>query len=218
MDKEYLPFLNSVTAKQPLMWVFDLASQSIVDITPETAAFMNFFDITSCTGSVSLEEHLDADRSVIATGETSTLVEWVQINGPWHKLSRTKSHAGGNRVLQISQDITHLDPRAEWLARINLVDQRLEMENGKSISFDEFVVLHLLLKGFQHRRIAETLHISPKTVEYRISRLKNALDTETTEDMMMKVSSSGMIYLAMIPIDPDDPAQSELDLYRKVPD
>ncbi len=83
------------------------------------------------------------------------------------------------------------------------------MENGKSISFDEFVVLHLLLKGFKHRRIAETLNISPKTVEYRISRLKNALETETTEDMMMKVSSSGMIYLAMIPIDLDDPAQSE---------
>jgi hypothetical protein len=218
MDKEYLPFLKSVTAKQPLMWVFDLDSQSIIDMTPETAAFMNFFDITSCTSSVSYGEHLDADRSVIATGETYTLVEWVQVNGPWHKLARTKSHVGGNLILEISQDITHLDPRAEWLARINLVDQRLEMENGESISFDEFVVLHLLLKGFKHRRIAETLNISPKTVEYRISRLKNALEAETTEDMMMKVSSSGMIYLAMVPIDLDDPAQSELELYKKIPD
>jgi hypothetical protein len=218
MDKDYLPFLNSVTAKSPLMWVFDLDSRSIIDMTPEMAEFMKVFDITSLTSSVSYAEHLDADRSVIATGETHTLVEWVQINGPWRKLARTKSHLGGNLILEISQDITHLDPRAEWLARINLVEQRLEMENGESISFDEFVVLHLLLKGFKHRRIAETLTISPKTVEYRISRLKNALEAETTEELMMKVSSSGMIYLAMIPIDPNDPAQSELDLYRRVPD
>ena len=86
------------------MWVFDLDSQSIIDMTPETAAFMNFFDITSCTSSVSYGEHLDANRSVIATGETYTLVEWVQVNGPWHKLSRTKSHVGGNLILEISQD------------------------------------------------------------------------------------------------------------------
>jgi DNA-binding NarL/FixJ family response regulator len=124
---------------------------------------------------------------------------------------------GGNLILEISQNITHLDPRAEWLAGINLIDQRLEMDNGESISFNEFVVLHLLLKGFKHKRIAETLNISPKTVEYQISKLKHALEAETTEDMMMKVSSSGMIYLAMIPISLDDPAQSELDLYKKVP-
>jgi DNA-binding NarL/FixJ family response regulator len=218
MNKDYLPFLNSVTAKSPLMWVFDLDSRSIIDMTPEMAEFMKVFDITSLTSSVSYAEHLDADRSVIATGETYTLVEWVQINRSWRKLARTKSHLGGNLILEISLDVTHLDPRAEWLARINLVEQRLEMENSESISFDEFVVLHLLLKGYKHRRIAETLTISPKTVEYRISRLKNALEAETTEDMMMKVSSSGMIYLAMIPIDLNDPAQSELDLYRRVQD
>jgi DNA-binding NarL/FixJ family response regulator len=90
------------------------------------------------------------------------------------------------------------------------------MDNGETISFNEFVVLHLLLKGFKHKRIAEILDISPKTVECLISKLRNALEAETTEDMMMKVSSSGMIYLAMIPINWDDPMQSELDLYKKV--
>lgn len=200
------------------MWVYDLDVASITDMTPATAAFLQSLTNSSFQSSVSRETQVAACRSVVANGKSCTLIEWIDVNGTWHKLARTKSHAGGNRVLEISQDITHLDPRAEWLARINLVDQRLEMDNGGSISFDEFVVLHLLLKGFKHKRIAETMNISPKTVGYRISRLKNALETDTTEDMMMKVSSSGMIYLAMIPIDLDDPAQTELELYKKVPD
>jgi DNA-binding NarL/FixJ family response regulator len=217
MDKEYVPFLRNIAAKQPLMWVIDHDSQDIIDMTPETAAFMRGFDVTSHTSSVSSEEHLDADRTVIATGEAITLTEWVQVDGEWKKLARTKSHLGGNLILETSQDITHLDPRAEWLARINLVSQRLEMENGESISFNEFVVLHLLLKGYKHSAIAETLDISPKTVDYRISRLKVALESETTTDMMMKVSSSGMIHLALVPIDLDNPAQTELELYKIVP-
>jgi hypothetical protein len=84
---------------------------------------------------------LEADRLVIATGEPCALIEWVKINGPWYKLVRTKSHLGGDLVLETSQDITYFDIRAEWLSRMNLVTQRLEIENGKSISFDEFAVL-----------------------------------------------------------------------------
>jgi hypothetical protein len=47
MGQEYLPFLKRVTAKQPLMWVFDMDRRSIIDMTPETAVFMEFFDIAS---------------------------------------------------------------------------------------------------------------------------------------------------------------------------
>lgn len=141
MDKKHLSFLKSVTAQSPIMWVFDLDTQSIVDMTPATAVLMDQFDITSLPSKVLYEEHLEADRLVIATGEPCTLIEWVKINGPWYKLVRTKSHLGGDLVLETSQDITYFDIRAEWLSRMNLVTQRLEIENGKSISFDEFAVL-----------------------------------------------------------------------------
>jgi DNA-binding NarL/FixJ family response regulator len=218
MDQEYVPFLKEVSVKEPLMWVVDVETGVILDMTPATAEFFGSFDVTASTSSVTENVHREASQSVAATGDSRTIIEWVKANGSWHKMARTKSHAGANRVLEISQDITSLDPRSEWLARINLEDQRLEMASGESISFDEFVVLHLLLKGFKHKRIADTLNISPKTVDYRISRLKNALKVETTEDMMMEVSSSGMIYLATIPFDFADPAQTELELYKKVPD
>ena len=142
----------------------------------------------------------------------------MKYSGRWHKLARTTTHLSGSLVLSQAIDVTRFDPRAEWLARINLVTQRLEMESGESISFAEFVVLHLLLKGFVHKRIANILNISAKTVGYRISRLKDALRVETTEDMMLKVSSCGLIYLALIPIDLERPAQTELELYRRVRD
>ena len=67
-----------------------------------------------------------------------------------------------------------------------------------------------------HKRIAQILNVTAKTVDYRISRLKNALEVESTEEMMLTVSSTGLIYLGLIPIDLDNPAQTELDLYKKV--
>lgn len=200
------------------MWVFDIDSGEVVDMTPLTAEILDSQDPDTLPRTVSRESHLEACRSVVATGEPHTFIEWVKVNGIWHKMARTKSHAGGSRVLEMALDVTHLDPRAKWLARINLVDQRLELENGKSISFQEFVVLHLLIKGFKHKRIAETLNISRKTVDYRLSRLKDALEVETTEELMMTVFSSGMVHLATVPIDLDDPAQTELELYKKIPD
>jgi hypothetical protein len=53
MDKKHLSFLKSVTAQSPIMWVFDLDTQSIVDMTPATAVLMDQFDITSLPSTVS---------------------------------------------------------------------------------------------------------------------------------------------------------------------
>lgn len=219
MDNQFEPILKNFLVREPLMWVTDTSTETLLDMTPATAAAESklSFEPEAFPRTLSREFQLAISRAVVSTGKSHTLIEWMKLYGSWRKLSRIKSHAGGSRVLEISQDITHLDPRAEWLARINLGSQRLEMEDGESISFPELVVLHMLLKGMKHRRIAETLNISTKTVEYRVSRLKNALAEETTEDMMSKVSSSGLIYLAMIPIDLANPARTELELYKNVP-
>lgn len=217
MDQPYVPFLENVGFKQPLMWVIAAEDWTRLDMTPATAEFFRSLDRETYVSSISVERHEKACREVITTGKVSVLVEWAKVNGRWRKIACTKSHAGGDRVLEMAQDITRYDPRAQWLSRINLQSQRLELESGESISFAEFVVLHLLLKGFKHKRIAQTLKISIKTVEYRISRLKIALGAETTEEMMLEVSSSGLIFLALIPIDLEDPAQTELELYSKVP-
>lgn len=216
-DLPYKPFLDQVAFTQPLMWVVSTDTWETLDMTPATAGFVEWLDEDSYLSTISVDEHRAACREVVETGESQAASEWAKVNGSWRKIARTKSHAGGNRVLEMAQDVTRFDPRARWLARINLQSQRLELDDGGSISFNEFVVLHLLLKGFKHKRISRTLNISTKTVEYRISRIKIALRAETTEEMMLKVSSSGLIFLALIPIDLDDPAQTELALYSAVP-
>ncbi len=218
MVNRFMPFLGQISVKEPLMWMTDTETGDIIDMTPATAVAegRQSHGFGNNLRTLSSDCHLEASRRVSATGESCSQLEWIKYDGSWHKIAWFKSHAGGSRVLEICHDITHLDPRSEWLARINLESQRLELESGESVSFEEFVVLHMLLKGYRHSRIARTLNISTKTVEYRISRLKNALAAETTEEMMEQVSSSGLIYLALIPIDLADPAKTELELYKKV--
>jgi DNA-binding CsgD family transcriptional regulator len=216
MNNHWTPVLKNLPAKEPLMWVLDTETNTIIDMTPATAIFLASKEPAADMRTLSVEFHNEVALSVATTGEAKTLFEWMKYSGSWHKQSRTTTHAGEGLVLIQVLDITRFDPRSEWLARINLVSQRLELENGKSISFLEFVVLHMLLKGLKHKRIAELLGVTTKTVEYRISRLKIALEVETTEEMMLKVNSSGLIYLALVPIDLDNPAQTELELYKKV--
>lgn len=216
MSSDWSPILKSLPAQDPLMWVWDSDTKSIVDMTPATADFLTLQEADFSMRTLSNEFHVDKASEVVRTGKAHTVFEWMKYRGSWHKLSWTKIHLGGSLVLNTSLDVTRFDPRAEWLARINLESQRLELESGESISFDEFVVLHMLLKGLPHKRIAQTLGITPKTVDYRISRLKNALEVESTEEMMLTVSSTGLIYLGLIPIDLENPAQNELELYKKV--
>ena len=216
MSDEWIPVLQNLPAKEPLMWVLDSATDTIIDMTPATADFFATYEPGSELRTISKKRHMDAVLSVVNTGQTITLLEWMKYAGSWHKRTRTTSHVGGSLVLAQSLDITEFDPRSAWLARINLDSQRLEMENGNSISFLEFVVLHMLLKGLKYKRIAQLLNVTTKTVEYRISRLKNALEVETTEDLMLKVYHSGLIHLGLIEIDLEDPAQTELELYKKV--
>lgn len=199
------------------MWVVDTRDGMLLDTTPFTHSFLETIDTSDYLSTVTRAEHAEHNKQVVQSGESATVLEWAKVNGRWRKLARSKSYAGSERVLEMSHDCTGLDPRAPWLARINLADQRLELENGESISFDEFVVLNMLLKGYQHKRISNMLHISPKTVEYRIARLKSALGAASSEAMMLEVSSSGLIYLAVTPIDFERPAQNELELYKNVP-
>lgn len=216
MSGDWIPILKNLPAQDPLMWVWDADTESIVDMTPATVDFLALSEADFDLRTLSEVFHVETACEVVRTGQAHTVFEWMKYHGTWHKLSWTKIHLGGSLVLNTSLDITRFDPRAEWLARINLETQRLELESGESISFDEFVVLHMLLKGLRHKRIAQLLHITAKTVDYRISRLKNALQVESTEEMMLTVSSSGLIYLGLIPIDLKTPAQTELELYKKV--
>ena len=216
MSGEWTPVLKNLPAREPQMWVLDVAADTIIDMTPATADFFANHDPASDMRTLSKKIHTDTALFVVKTKQATTLLEWMKYSGAWHKRTRTTSHVDGSLVLIHSLDITEFDPRSEWLARINLDSQRLEMESGSSISFLEFAVLHMLLKGLKYKRIAELLSVTTKTVEYRISRLKNALDAESTEEMMLKVYYSGLIYLGLIEIDLENPAQTELELYKKV--
>lgn len=216
MSSDWTPILGGIPAQDPLMWVWDTATDSIIDQTPATAIFLKSYESDSEMRTLSYEFHATAALEVVRNRETHTTFEWLKYQGAWRKLSWSKVHLGGSLVLNTSQDITRFDPRAEWLARINLESQRLELDSGESISFDEFIVLHMLLKGLQHKRIAQMLNITAKTVEYRISRLKDALQVESTEQMMLTVSANGLIHLGLIPMDPENPALTEPELYAKV--
>lgn len=208
--------LKDLPSNELLMGVFDVVTRSFIDVSPAADILFTANKVSALPQTISLEQHLQSALEVVENKSSCTDIAWIKYGGFWHKLAITKAYAGRSNVLIIGQDITHLDPRAEWLARINLESQRLELDGGKSFSFDEFTVLHLLLKGYQYRQIAEQLKVSPKTVEYRLSKLKIALEAETTTEMMLKIASSGLIHLVMVPTDPDDPAMTELELYKRV--
>ena len=208
--------LKDLPSNALLMGVFDVVTRSFIDVSPAADILFTANKVSALPQTISLEQHLQSALEVVENKSSCTDIAWIKYGGFWHKLAITKAYAGRSNVLIIGQDITHLDPRAEWLARINLESQRLELDGGKSFSFDEFTVLHLLLKGYQYRQIAEQLKVSPKTVEYRLSKLKIALEAETTTEMMLKIASSGLIHLVMVPTDPDDPAMTELELYKRV--
>lgn len=166
--------------------------------------------------TISIEQHIQSALEVVDEKSSCTDLEWIKYSGSWHKLAITKTYADTSKVLIIAQEITHLDPRAQWLARIKLDSQRLELDNGESFSFDEFVVLHLLLKGHKYKQIARILNVSPKTVEYRLSKLKIALEVNTTAELMFKIAANGLIHLVLVPTDPDNPAMTEVELYKKI--
>jgi DNA-binding CsgD family transcriptional regulator len=208
--------LKDMPPNELLMGVFDVVTESFVDVSPAADFLFNSNKLSALPQTISVEQHLKAALEVVEKKNSCTDILWIKYGGFWHKLALTKAYAGMSRVLIIGQDITHLDPRAEWLARINLESQRLELDSGKSFSFDEFAVLHLLLHGHQYRQIAEKLKVSTKTVEYRLSRLKIALEADTTTELMLKIASSGLIHLVMVPTDPDNPAMTELELYKRV--
>ncbi len=218
LNDTYTPFLDRVTVAVPYMWVYDTQDEKIVDITQATLDFLEASGYPDCPRTLSSDIQLEAARAALTSDESITVIEWIKYADNWTKVTRVKTRVDDRRVLEIAHDTTALDPRAEWLARINLEMQRLELESGESISFDEWVVLHMLIKGIKHKTIAETLGISLKTVDYRISRIKIALAVETTEEMMLEVSASDLIHLALVPLDPDNPAMTEVDLYKKVID
>jgi len=216
-DQQFAPFLSDLPIEDPLLWVIEVNSGDYLDATSRAAEILASSKVLLGERTVPMEEHLAIAREVAATGEPNSLNEWVNYDGEWRKVTLIKSRLGPNLILEASHDITHLDPRAQWLARINVETQRLELDSGESISFNEFVVLHLYITGFQQKQMADKLNISTKTVEYRMSRLKKALGVSSTRAMMAEVVRSGLIHLAMIPIDPENPAMTEVELYRNVP-
>jgi DNA-binding CsgD family transcriptional regulator len=218
MDKEFVPFLYRTLVDEPMMWVYDADSGEIVDATPMTTRRLDLMQVDLHERTLSPEIHRQVAREVVASGVPDTRIEWLKGNDAWHKMARTKSHIQGNLVFEVAQQITEFDPRAQWLQKINSRTHRIELDSGESISFAEFTVLHLLIKGMSHAKIADKMAISPKTVDYRIARLKTALDTQTTEEMMAKVSEIGLIALATVPLNLDKPARSEVELYRWISD
>lgn len=195
---------------------FDIETMSYENVSPAVDILLTPHLWNAVPRTVSIEQHIESALEVVENKSSCTDLEWIKYSGSWHKLAITKTYADTNKVLIIAQEITHLDPRAEWLARINLASQRLELDNGESFSFDEFVVLHLLLKGHKYKQIARKLKVSTKTVEYRLCRLKIALEVETTAELMLKIASNGLVHLVLIPTDPANPAMTEVELYKKV--
>ncbi|MEH6591674.1 MAG: LuxR C-terminal-related transcriptional regulator [Halioglobus sp.] len=214
MDKEFVPFLYRTTVDQPMMLVYDTDKDEIVDATPETRKNLDLLRFHVQERTLSAAIHQKTACKVAASGVSDTCVEWIKHDDVWYKVIRTKSHITDSLVFEVAQQVTDLDPAARWVQKINPQTKRIELDSGESISFAEFIVLHLLIVGMSHTHIAEKLAISPKTVDYRIARLKIALGAATTEAMMLAVSEMGLIALASLPLDPDKPARSEVELYR----
>lgn len=216
MSAEGIAALADLPMRGPVLWVSDTRDRTISHKSPAASALLAQDANSPALRTQSDEFHWQENYAVVKSGRERSQLEWTKYSGSWHKLASTKFPIGGTLVLNSVVDVTHLDPRAIWLSRVNLQTQRVALENGSSISFAEVMVLSGLVQGQPYKALAAALKVSHKTVEYRISRLKCAMEVETTTGMMMEIASSGMIYLAFLPIDARHPPSTETELYKKV--
>lgn len=159
-------------------------------------------------------------REVLATitrQVVSRFVFWIQTrNAGWRRIFCTSTPVKPHQAYIEFVDITDIDPRAPWLAKINLSTQRLELGpdyQNNSFSFLEFAVLHFMLRGASYSDMASMMHVSINTIRFRVKKLKNALNVDTVAGIFKEVHVNGMIHLCTVPLDLANPARTEIELY-----
>ncbi|MBM2811634.1 MAG: DNA-binding response regulator [Chloroflexi bacterium] len=78
----------------------------------------------------------------------------------------------------------------------------------ESLSDREFEVLRLLALGRRNSQIGEELVLSPKTVEFRVSRLLRKLGVRSRAEAIAKVQRLGLMWLGKDPSGPKEPPTS----------
>lgn len=96
-------------------------------------------------------------------------------------------------VAQVSQGRRHLGPGVAELAADSLGDDSAEAASVASLSAREQQVIVLVVRGHSSAAIAESLHLSPKTVESYRSRLMAKLGVADLPALVRLAIRAGLI-------------------------
>jgi DNA-binding NarL/FixJ family response regulator len=212
-----------------LMWILD--DDVITDITPGAAAYAHAMPgeiIGTAIGAGPSGEVLSVmDLDVLGelrqlvrdTGQANTVTNWVCMTGDkWHKLIQTTTQISAQRLLVVAHDVTHLDPKARWLSRIDCTLQRLQLRADKYLTFAQYSVLYHRARGHKKCDVAKRLNISRSAVNNREAGIKTALGVTSMAEAMDVITRSGLISLLTLELRANRPSPNALALYRKMAD
>lgn len=229
----YLPYdlpcdLSQVT--DAYMWVVDRdlvirdmtqATLDALGLTPEEVIGKTIYTGDPLESTAPVKTRVFRLQRIFATGKPDTLVGWENIQTlGWRKITTTTMllRDQPDLSLTVATDITDIDPKASWLARIDVEHGVLhlgEKYGHKTMTFSEYAVLHGLLFRKQYTEIAKELGIGESTVSHRIKTLKALFDVPDVPELLMEISRNHLIHvLSMDPVQ-IVPVKSQLDLYSK---
>ena len=151
-------------------------------------------------------EGIDLIQGVLDSGEPFSRVGYYRFahnSSDWHKDVLTITRVAPEHILLIQHDISQTDPRLQWINRIDPRPDvnKLFLDNGSVITWEQYQTLHRVMRGQSYKQIARLTDISPKTVNYRLDRIKAAFEVETLGELMEAVFTNGLVHLVTLPLE-----------------
>lgn len=218
---DYLTHFKPDNLNGLIMWIVD-AQDRVVDATPTVLGYFHL-DAEDFIGKTIRELHPDdAEKYLIENqrvrnvGQPATTIDWMNLPIGWRKIALTKFPLGDGYIIGIGHDVTDADPMAGWLQRLDLARGRLGLGpryRAEYITLAEYLVLHRLSRNHSYQEIATELNISPQTVKYRLSRIKEKLNVLTSQEMWEEIYASGLIHLLALPLSLDVLSDDDLNTF-----
>ncbi len=98
-----------------------------------------------------------------------------------------------NKVFSLEQGLPHKSNTHNPKQMLNL--KKIHLDSGISLSARELTCAKLLIKGMSARLIAESLSLSPRTIETNLMRLKEKLNCRSKTELIAKLNEL-RLYLA----------------------
>lgn len=222
----YIAQIDPQKLEGVILWIID-CHNTIVDISPQAASYLDLqpkqiigrnmaeLDLLQAPERYEFEHAL-----IFKSGQPSTLIKWESVSLGWRKFIQTKTPLGTEFILVVAHDITDTDPLNQWLLSVDVVNQRLalgERYHNEFILLPEWLVLHRLVRGNTYKEIADELHVTEDTVNYRMRRLKQKLGVSNMSELWQEIYSGGLVHMLTLPLGLDQLPGGEAEFLERDP-